>query len=1196
MCNFANIHNHTDKGSFDAVTSSKSFVEKILRLGQKHIVQTDHGSLKGMMLLAKEARKAGLRYIPGVEVYTTLDETPQRGLDILGKKYYHMLLIAKNQKGYENLLTLLKMSYKDDGHFYFNPRVSLEEIRRFSEGLIATTGCVASPLSSIALLETRGEVEFKSEATLDKYKHLHLIGKTCDDHSSYMTEEDQIEAGKIDIPRGILSYEKVLDNLLDIFGDNLYGEVQDCGFDDQLIVNDYITHFAEKKGIPIIATSDSHYPDPDDKFIREIMMRIRHKRLDTDDKNEFYSGKDSKLYIKSGEEMAALFGEAACSNTIKLVDSCEDIQFEHSTLFPVVLNQTKSPDEVFKNLIEEGFKKKNIPIEKEKEYRDRIKEEYEVISSLGFIDYFLVLVNILKEARKRNYLIGPARGSVSGSLIAYLIGITQVDPIHYKLYFSRFLNKDRVSVPDIDIDIESGTRNDFIKMISELHGDDKVCQIMVYSEMKPKGIARDLGRIYKTPQLGEEIARLIPPPLHGKEATVTEALNSVPKLKDPKYKQIVDRMLDIESLVKTDGIHAAGVIISPRKLNELIPLEYKSKTGLYVAQLSMEEVEDVGLIKYDFLGLRNLDIISTLLKKIDIDDIYTQIPLDDKKTFEEFSNATDFGGFFQFEGSAGIGQLLRQIQPRNIEDIAVATALYRPGPLGQNMDKDYLERRNMKWEPRSKLDKCIPETYGVIIYQEQIIRICIDLAGFKESEADTVRKILGKKKKEEVDKWKKPFIDGCNKVAGLSHSEAETIWGSIESGSDYLFSLNHAVAYAYLTYITGYLRTHYKGEFICSLLNNSADDKYKLIGGLNSGKSLGLDIRPPRISILNEECIVESDNVIRLGTQICKNIKSTGSYAVSAARKHPKSLFEFIGLVNRSKLNVGVCKAMVSAGVFDEFILSSESKLNRTALRKLTEDYYLWYKANSEKYEQIQKWEERKAKREQQEKLKAEGLDYGGRLVGLRKKPDLPDMINVEDYFNIKDEPYLNALYEYEILGCNIGYSPVEFVQKHPRTQTIEEVDKYLKDNYDDVNDVKIKTKIVGIIAKKKENRTSSGDAMCSLLVEDQTSSAAITVFAANYKKLRAKGIDFKDLEIYEFDIMAKISYSTFSDSVVISYSVLDVSPVVLDQRKIMNLSVDNHNMKISFSDLEELKNFVKNNSHYRGEINFKNIYGVKIR
>lgn len=796
MCNkcdsllkMANIHNHTDVGSFDSILTADTFVQRIKDLGQEHVVQTDHGSMRGVVQLAQKARKAGLKFVPGIEVYCTLDDIPQKAPDGLGRRYYHMLLLAQNDKGYRNLCRLTHTSYKKDGHFYYKPRVSLAEIEENNEGLIATTGCLASPLNQVALLEAHGEAQFREKRDPKLREALHRIGLSCDDDMGEWPED--VEPPQLKKEEfGVYCYDNLLNRLLGIFGDRLYGELQDCGEEDQFLANDVLKHHCTQRGIPLIVTSDAHYAAPEDARIREMMLRIRHNQMT--DGGDFYSG--GRLHLKSAQELADIFGEEPVRNTLELVGRCEDIILEHPVSFPVPNVVTKP----LRDICIDEVDKRKLP----ETYRQRVHEEMDVIEPLGFENYFLTLREVLGEARKRGILIGPGRGSAAGSLVAYLTDITQIDPIKYKLLFSRFLNKHRKSPPDIDIDLSSDRREDFLKMVQELYGHDHVGQIATYGLLKPKSIARDLGRIYDCTDLGDEVAKLIPPPLFGREPTVAEALAQEPKLLLKKYAHIIEPMQKLESLCRNLGMHAGGIVISPRPLYEEVPVECKEeKDGSLknIIQLSMNEIENCGLIKYDFLGLRNLTVITKTCELLgrDPQKVFEEIPLDDAKTFEHIAETKDFGGIFQFEGSLGIGNLLKAIKPTSISHISDATALFRPGALGAGMDKLYLQNREAflrgEWSPKTRYEEVLKDTYGTMVYQEQLMAIVVELAGFDEAGADSLRRAVGKKKPEEMKKLKGAFIEGAQKIGGVSKEDAEKIWGDIEKNADYSFNGSHSV-------------------------------------------------------------------------------------------------------------------------------------------------------------------------------------------------------------------------------------------------------------------------------------------------------------------------------------------------------------------------------------------------------------------
>lgn len=1176
-CDFANIHNHTDVGSFDSILTADSFISRIKELGQKYVVQTEHGTMRGMIGLAQKAKKAGLKYIPGIEAYVTLHEgTPINGSDPLGRNFYHMLLLAKNKKGLTNLFSLLERSYRKDGHFYSKPRMTLEEISRASEGLIATTGCIASPFSTMVLLEANGEARYKETKKLDYLKGLYALGRTCDDD---VLSENQESLKKENF--GIYSPDSFLQRLHSIFGNDLYGELQDCGEKEQEIVNESVKYHCAKYGIPTIVTSDAHYAKPEESKLREIMLRIKHNQLDMNEGGQFYEG--GLLHLKGAEELLPLFGEEPLLNTIRLVESCEDFEFDSSLKFPVSkVKVDMTSSELLEKLAKEEIKSRGLG----SEYLERVDHELGVINQLGFAPYFIVLKEILDEARKRGIMFGAGRGSAAGSLISYLLRITEVDPIRYGLYFSRFLNIHRVSVPDADIDIDSSRRDEFIQMVIEMYGEDRVCQIMTYMTLKPKGIARDLGRIYDEVDLGAEVAKLIPPPLAGREPTIKEALEQEPKLREPRYQIIVEPMSQLEGVCRAVGIHAGGVVISPVPLKDILPFE--KKENINVAQLSMKEIEDMGLIKFDFLGLRNIEVIDATCKMVGIDDPFRSIPLDDLDTFKMLRETNDFGGIFQFEGSAGIGELLKQISPESIEQIADATALFRPGALGGGMHLQYLEAKKGAWVPRTDKDKLLSKTSGALVYQEQIQLLCRELAGFTEEEGDLIRRAIGKKKPEELARYKEQFIKGCGNTSCMSEREAESIWSDIEKNGDYGFNLSHAVSYATLSYYTAYLRTHYQKEYMSCLLNASRDNRTKFLNSLKTVKTLGIKILPPQVNDLHELCLPVGDNAIRLGTNVCKTIKNAGKYAISATRKYTNTLFDFVGNVNRSKLNVRVCKAMVSAGIFDEYIYTQDSNLNREALRRLVDAYYQWYSLHDKKKEQWDKWSDRRRMREDQERKKLAGEDYGVRLIAVGKEPELPPIPSLEDFVDTREDEFKTSLAEYEILGCSIGVMPVEYLTYHKELTKIDDAIKevLLEDNH------KGKTYyFCGIINNFVEKRTRSQTQMATFLIEDDSGILPITVFPQTYMKLKALKGKPEDLQPIIAKVILKNQYDKYQDDYVISAVLMELDEPI---RKLTNTPTFKTTEGLVFSDYDKLLEFVKTNQDFKGQIIYKRIKGIK--
>lgn len=1176
--NFVNLHNHTDRGSFDSIMTAERFISRLKELNQQYLVQTDHGTMRGMVGLAQEAAKNDIKFIPGMEAYVTFDR-PTKQKDEFGRLYYHMLLLAKNKRGLHNLQSLVKMSY-DPEHMYYKPRISLDEIFKHSNGLIATSGCLASLTSQTILAEAQGVENLSCS-------QCHILGHPCDDH--VVPENIVLDPSQ----RGARSINSLLDRFLQHFGEDFYLELQDSGAGQaQDLVNSALIDIGKEKGIPLIVTSDAHYAQPDEAELRSMVLRIRHGKTAEEAADEkFYE--EGRIYLKSGEELAAIFGDEPVENTVQLAKKCKaEIDFE-TTYFPIPnLPEKVTDEEHLRRLCTEAlfsfFNDKNISNEQKPEYLERLEMEISTIVELKFPAYFLVLKEILDWCKDNGILVGPGRGSAAGSLVSYMLGITNVDPIQYGLFFSRFLNKARVSWPDIDIDIPKNRREEVIEYIVEKYGNDKVCQIMTFSSMKPKGMARDLGRTMSLQKLGEEIAELIPPPLHGKDPTVSESIEQVPELENKKYEPIVSRMKVLEGLNRTTGVHAAGVVISSKPLDKICPVEFQGKKkDKPVAQLTMDELESIGLIKMDFLGLRTLDCINNTIKIVDALESVHDIPDDDPDTYEYLRTTGEFGAIFQFEGSPAIGALLHDIQPKNLEDIAAATALFRPGPLGVGMDKLYIRNRTTGdvGDIHPLLKTITEDTYGCLIYQESLMKMCVSLAGFSEEDADRVRKVLGKKKREQVEEWRKPFIEGCTKTSNLSDNQANDLFENIQTGADYLFNKSHAVAYSLISYWCAYLRCHHTSAYMSSVLNASFDNKDKLLSALKTCKNLGIKVVPPQIENLKELCSPLDENTVQVGLAVCSYLKKGSKDAIVASEYNPKTLYQYFALVNRSKFNSGKAIALAKAGVLDGY--GKEIGLNRTGIIKCIPDLYEYFKLVGKKAEQRVKWEDRKARREQQDFLKAQGKDYGGRLVGIGKEPELPEPFDFTPYQTIQEDLFQQSMDEHEILGFALKYFPTDFMDKSHDAMTIEEAYHYGESNLAAIGGFswkrQVKVKLAGLVSQFKEHLTRKKKPRAAFTLEDHTGIADCNIFTNNYAEMRGK---LDDRTCIECDCVILKAQDDVLEVSVNSYRILSVLPDFTSQLKTTNRDDSGYLVAESYIHFEELIN-----EYQTEKVRFGNLY-----
>lgn len=1086
---FANLHNHTNNGSYDSIMTPSRFVARLKELGQEHLVQTDHGTMRGMVETSLAAQKAGLKYIPGLEAYVTYGPC-EKAKDEFGKAYYHMLLIAKNDTGLKNLYRLVYLSHTAE-RYYYKPRISLDDLFNHKEGLIITSGCLGS-LTSRTIMTEAGGLDSLRCTERHVLGHRHLCDDSCDVPIDAPINENLF---------GARSVNSLVGKFLDNFGDDFYLELQDSGAGpEQDLVNDVLIGISKEKGIPLVATSDAHYATPGESQLKTMVMKVRH-------------GSDSPYgdvrgHLKSGDELALLFGNEPIANTIDLVNKCNVNLLYNQTYFPApALPEDTSSKAFLRKLSKELLSKKGFA--EKKDYVERMESELDTICDLGFADYFLVMYDIMMEARSVGITFSPGRGSSAGSLVCMLLDITTVDPIEYGLYFSRFLNKARVSFPDIDVDVPTYKREELLRLITKMYGNERVCQIMTFSAMKPKGTARDVGRILSEPKLGEEVSELIPPALHGVEVTVSEAIKQEPKLRESRYAPIIDRMKVLEGLNRSTGIHAAGVVISPVDLFDLIPCELQGKDrDKTVAQLSMDEVEKAGFVKMDFLGLRTLEVIDRCISLVPSLDSTGDIPDHDEATFRELRETDEYGGIFQIEGSQGMADLVKAIQVNSISDISDGVALYRPGPLGTGIDKLYIKnRRARSFDSQGVLGEITKTTHGCLIYQEQLIRLCVEVAGMSPEDGDRVRKVLGKKKIEEVEKWKEPFVSGAIKTSKISEKEALDLFENIQTGSSYLFNLAHSVAYSYLSYWCAYLRHHHRSEFFASLINASINNKVKLLQAIKTCNSLGVEILPPQIHNLQEECIPLGDSRIQMGISSCKYLKKGSVSVINASKKQPKTILDFFSLVNKSKFNSGKAAALAKGGILDEY--ANQEGISRTALIAAIPDLYAHFKKVQDKFAQRAKWEARYARRMEQNALKLEGKPYGVRLVSISKEPEIPPAFDFSLYQEIPPDRFQMAIDEYEIMGICLDAFPTDFMNVSSATEDMEVARKRGSIELEQVGGFswkkKIKVTVSGVVTAFKEQKTKKGKVMASLNLEDHSGLASVMIYAAQYGKRREK-------------------------------------------------------------------------------------------
>jgi DNA polymerase-3 subunit alpha len=888
---FVHLHLHTHYSLLDAAIRIPDLAAQVSRLGMSAVAVTDHGNLFGAFQFHNAAIKAGIRPVIGCEVYVApgdhRDRTPSPGRR---RPYDHLVLLAENNRGYSNLVKLVSAGYLEG--FYHKPRVSKELLADHCEGLIALSACLSGEVSRLLLArEPRRALE-----TAETYR--------------------------------------------EIFGeDDFFLEIQDHGMADEEFVRQGMVELSESTGIPLVATNDCHFHEREDTFAHRVLLGIGLNR-NLEDLQRSYAY-NAEFYVKSPAEMYKVFADypGACERTEEIATRCH-VRFDTDSLH---LPKFKVPDEsnleaFLAEKAQEGLARrlqKSVSRRRSDDiYVDRLEQELDIIRKMGFPGYFLVVWDFIRHAREKDIPVGPGRGSAAGSLVSYALGITDIDPLEYDLLFERFLNPDRVSMPDIDIDFCQRRRDEVIDYVRHLYGEESVSQIATFNILKAKSAVRDVGRVMGMP-FGDvdRIAKLIPDELN---ITIEQALKDSPQLLelvegDEDVRLLVETAGRLEGLARHCGVHAAGVVIAPEPLVNLIPLN-RSAHEEVTTQFDKDDVEALGLLKMDFLGLRTLTVIDDAVKSIrrsenpDLD--LTAIPFDDPEVYALFS-AGETDGVFQFE-SSGMKEVLRKVQPQSFLDIAALNALYRPGPM-QFID-DYAERKHGRKTITyifPELEGILGETYGIIVYQEQVMRIAVEIAGFSLAKADTLRKAMGKKKQEIIDREGENFIEGAVSK-GHPRDKARQLWNQIVPFAKYGFNKSHSVAYAHVAYLTTYLKTHYLAHFMAAMLTSEVNNTDKLGQYLVRCKQMDLEILPPDINTSMPFFTVEGSG-IRFGLAAIKGVGQSAVEPLLEAREREESfssLSECLRSLPARSMNQKVLECLAKAGSFDAFGITRKGILD----------------------------------------------------------------------------------------------------------------------------------------------------------------------------------------------------------------------------------------------------------------------------
>ena len=1028
---FVHLHLHTQFSLLDGANQIEPLIRQIKTFGQPAVAMTDHGNMFGAIEFYRKAKEIGVKPIIGCEAYMALGSRhAKKDSGLAHNDYYHLILLARNLTGYQNLIKLVSKAYLEG--FYYKPRMDKEILKEHHEGLIALSGCLS------------GEIPY-------------LIGQK--DMSGALAVAGEFQ---------------------ELFGkEHFYLEVQANGLDHQRIANAGLIEIHKKLGIPLAGTNDCHYLKKEDARPHELMLCLQTGKTLSDPARMKFD--TDQLYVKSTDEIAPAFAEfpGAVTNTCRIADCCDLELALNKTHLP----QYKAPEGYTREsyveyLAIEGLKSRlterpsTIPLAV---YEQRLREELMVICSMGFAGYFLIVWDIIRFARNRNIPVGPGRGSAAGSLVAYALRITDLDPLVYTLLFERFLNPERVSLPDIDMDFCMDRRGEVLNYVVEKYGSDHVAQIITFGTLGAKAAIRDVGRVLEMPYAdADKVAKLVPNQLN---ITLEQALETEPRLRelvetDPKVRELMTIARSLEGLARHASTHAAGVVISEEPLTDHVPL-YKGANDEIVTQYSMGDVEKIGLVKFDFLGLKTLTMIrraETLIHESHPGQAPLSVellPFDDAKTFALLSSGKTTG-IFQLE-SSGMRDLLSGFKPDRFEDIIAIIALYRPGPM--DLIPDFIKRKQGKVPivyELPELEPILKDTYGVIVYQEQVMAIANTVAGFSLGQADILRRAMGKKKPEEMEKLRVKFLEGArqNKIA---EKKAEKLYELIQKFAGYGFNKSHAAAYAVVCYHTGYLKAHYPTEFMAALMTTDMGNQDKIVGYFTECRDLGIKVLGPDVNESQKNFAVV-DGAIRFGLAAIKNVGEGAVDSVLAIRADSgrfTSFFDFCRRVDLHKVNKRMLEGLIKAGAFDS--LGAKRSQLMAMLDHGIED----------------------GAAAQQERERGQTSIFGEELNGDGSahghiEPALPNVPEWDQAQRLK--------YERELTGFYITAHPLARYEA-----TIHALATATTVGITELSDGK-EVRLCGIIATVKSMLTKKGDRMAYMTLEDLQGTVEVIVFPDLFK------------------------------------------------------------------------------------------------